>query len=229
VEHPIPESLGNDDLALEPGFVCDPCNQYFGSKVEQKIMSLPPFGVERVCVDVPTKKGKPAVFHDPVGLTLYPSGYLDRMLMVAAPAYYLGKAAFNFPYFIGFPTPREDFYTVRFLLKVGLELLLSSTEEIDPYDPKFNPARQFSRYSSGSATWEMAYGHYPKKQDLIISERVDEYGPLTTHQLYQYELGQMLSRDIGFCFVYRTHIFACNLSGPSILEYMTGFNNRNTV
>jgi len=32
-EHIIPESLGGEEI-LPKGFVCDRCNQYFGTKVE---------------------------------------------------------------------------------------------------------------------------------------------------------------------------------------------------
>lgn len=57
IEHIIPESLGNDDFTLEPGFVCDFCNQYFGSKVESYVLNIPPFNIERVATIVKTKKG----------------------------------------------------------------------------------------------------------------------------------------------------------------------------
>jgi hypothetical protein len=215
-------------LVLGPGFVCDPCNQYFGSKVEQKVVGLAPFGIERVRADVPTKKGKPAVFRDPAGLNLFPTGFLNHVVFAAEPRYYLRTTAFSFPQLVVSPTPQEDFHLVRFLLKMGLEMLLFATDDIDPYASTFNRARQFARYGGGSPSWEFAMGTYPRADDLIISERVDEHGPLVTHQLYQYQLGQMFSRDIGFCFMYRTHLFACNLSNPSITEYLSGFNSRNS-
>src|SRR5919202_6972188 len=56
VEHPIPESLGNDDLIIPRGWICDSCNHYFGAKVEQKAAALPPFSIERSLFSVPSKK-----------------------------------------------------------------------------------------------------------------------------------------------------------------------------
>ena len=64
IEHPIPESMGNDDTFLPKGFVCDSCNQYFGSKVEQSIMASPPFNLERVAASIKTKKHRYAKYAD---------------------------------------------------------------------------------------------------------------------------------------------------------------------
>jgi hypothetical protein len=43
VEHIIPESLGNTEHVLPKGAVCDECNNYFGSKIEQPLLELPYF------------------------------------------------------------------------------------------------------------------------------------------------------------------------------------------
>lgn len=44
VEHILPESLGGGDWACLPiGCVCDDCNQYFGSKIEQRAIACYPF------------------------------------------------------------------------------------------------------------------------------------------------------------------------------------------
>lgn len=233
VEHPIPESLGNDDLLLEPGFVCDPCNQYFGSKIEQKVLDSPPFSVERIAAAVKTKKGKlPKVRHN-ADLSLFSTGYKDRILFAASPSEYLGINTKHFLYDnVGnlilkiSPTSKDDFYTVRLLLKMGLELLLCKTD-VNPYDSIFDNARNYARYASPGTSWEMGYALYPRREDLSISQRVDEYGHLITHQLYQYEFGRMFSGDFGFYFAYRQHIFACNLTSPSLKEYVVGFNLMN--
>lgn len=235
VEHPIPESLGNDDFFLEPGFVCDPCNQYFGSKIEQKVLDAPPFAMERTAAAVKTKKGKLPKFRHNADLSLFATGYKDRIIFAASPSEYLGVDAKHLLYDSGgnlllklSPDSKDDFYTIRLLLKIGLELLLCTTD-VNPYDPIFDSAREYARYASPGTSWEMGYAVYPRREDLNISQRVDEYGPLVTHQLYQYELGRMFSGDCDFCFVYRQHIFACNLSSPSLTEYITGFNSMNQM
>jgi hypothetical protein len=224
VEHPIPESLGNDDLILEPGFVCDACNQYFGTKVESPVISAPPFGVERVRSDVKTKKGKHPVFKSPPHIDLYPTGFKDKVILAASPQYW--KFMQKKRYLLLPNSPRNDVLIVRFLLKVGLELLLTA-DGLDPYSSQFDNARTFARSPFVGAMWKMAYGVYPRQDDLILSERTDEIGPVLTHQLYQWEMGVMGSGDVTLCFVYAAHVFACNLSRPSISEYVNGFNSLN--
>ena len=58
IEHIVPESLGNRDFVIE-GQVCDGCQSYFGKEVERHVLSKTPFGVWRVLLGIPTKKGKP--------------------------------------------------------------------------------------------------------------------------------------------------------------------------
>jgi hypothetical protein len=58
-EHIVPESLGNDILILEKGWVCDDCNNIC-SGFENKVLSKSILGIERCCLGVTTKKKKPA-------------------------------------------------------------------------------------------------------------------------------------------------------------------------
>lgn len=234
VEHPIPESLGNDEIYLKPGFVCDFCNQYFGSKVEQKVLDSPPFAIERTAAIVKTKKGKLPKFQRNPDLSLFTTGYKDKLIFAIPPSEYFGiNPKHFFPDNAGniilrlAPKKDEDFYAIRLLLKMGLELLLWNNE-VNPYDCRFNDARNYARYAATGTSWEMGYAIYPRREDLNISQRFDEYGCLITHHLYQYEIGQMFGGDFCFCFIYRQHIFVCNLSSPSLREYITGFNSLNS-
>lgn len=59
VEHIVPESMGNDILILEKGWVCDNCNNIC-SKFEEKVMSNSILGIERCRLGVVTKKKRPA-------------------------------------------------------------------------------------------------------------------------------------------------------------------------
>lgn len=223
-EHPIPESLGNDDLTLDPGFVCDPCNQYFGSKVEGPAVNSPPFGIERVACDIKTKKGKHPKFERYPPVSLFPTSFLDRVIIVASKDYWswIEKTACLVP-----PrAPRDDLQTSRLLIKMGLELLLLG-DGPNPYESRFNASRSFARFALPGSAWQISCGLYPRKQDLLIAEREDEIGSIITHQIYQYSIGIMQSGDVIFCFVYRTHVFGVNLIQPSIQEYVEGFNPLN--
>lgn len=223
-EHPIPESLGNDDFILEPGFVCDSCNQYFGSKVEEKVLSKPPFGIERVRRNVTTKKGKIPNFSFQPHLELFATPFQNQVVMTASPEYW--KLIENRSFLVLPYEDQNDFFTTRLLIKMGLEILLTS-ETIDPYTSRFDRARTFSRFPSPGLHWEIAYGLYPSEKDLVISEREDEISPLITEQLYEYSMGEMLNGDIILCFVYRAHVYACNLVQPSIGDYAKQFNLMN--
>jgi len=58
VEHIIPESLGNTELILPQGVVCDKCNNYFAQHVENAVLSLPSFRDLCFYETIPNKKGK---------------------------------------------------------------------------------------------------------------------------------------------------------------------------
>src|SRR5258707_551446 len=87
LEHPIPESLGNDEWVLPRGYVCDRCNQYFGSKVENRVINEPPFVMERLSFVVKSKKGRVPIYKAGPGLRLLSSGSADTALIHAEADY----------------------------------------------------------------------------------------------------------------------------------------------
>jgi hypothetical protein len=222
-EHPIPESLGNDEILLPRGFVCDPCNQYFGAKLEAKILASPPFAVERTGQAIKTKKGKLARY-DSGSISLCATGYWDTVFLACPPAYFNTQIS-GARLAVAAP-PSYGNLLSRFLLKVGMELLLL-TNEVDPYGDRFGAARKCARYGDGVQDWDVAYGISPHRDHLKLSSRCDEFGPLETRQIYQYEIGIMPRGDVVLSFVFVNHVFACNLSRPPLTEYLLGFNANN--
>ena len=59
VEHVYPESLGNPDVVLPPGIVCDPCNHGHLSARDQWLITFEPIAMLRVMFLDLTKQGKP--------------------------------------------------------------------------------------------------------------------------------------------------------------------------
>ena len=57
-EHIIPESMGNHDFVLPPGYVCDPCNHGVLSGLDDELRTSPLFIVQWVNAVEFTKKGK---------------------------------------------------------------------------------------------------------------------------------------------------------------------------
>lgn len=227
VEHPIPESLGNDEWTLPPGFVCDSCNQYFGSKVESKVISEPPFIVERLGYVVKSKKGRVPKYKVQPGLHIAASGFKDLFLVIAEEDYVEQyRTIDNNPFWLTV-AKGSAFYLSRFLLKIGLESLVGT--QLDPYSSAFDNARAHARRGAFSTKWQIGYAIYPSRKDLEISTRYDEFGPLDKRQLYEYGIGVLPSGDVSMSLVYGQHIFACNLSRPSIVEHLMLFNTHNSM
>ncbi len=59
VEHILPEALGNDKSVLPRGIVCDSCNNYFATNIENRILESEEFSYLRQRQLIPTKKGRP--------------------------------------------------------------------------------------------------------------------------------------------------------------------------
>ena len=57
-EHIVPESLGNKEHVLPPGVVCDSCNNYFATKVEQPLLESPAIRMLRLRQGIPNKRGR---------------------------------------------------------------------------------------------------------------------------------------------------------------------------
>ena len=228
VEHPIPESLGNDDWVLPKGFVCDGCNQYFGSKIENRVSSSPPFTLERMASNVRTKKGRLPYLPLQKGLRLIPSGFKDQLFVHADSGYVdyyyhrIGKEPLEIPWPKG-----HSYFLARFMLKLGLEMLLGTN--FNPYSSHFDLARNHARRGVVTDGWQIGYAFYPRREDLIFSTRHDHIGPIVKHHLYEYSMGVLPGGDLSMCLIYGQHIFACNLSRSSILEHLMIFNRHNEM
>lgn len=188
----------------------------------------PPFSIERLQAAVRTKKGSLPRFKRGDGFDLLATGWYQSVGGVFPPGSIrtlpTGQRLLLVP-----PGPQDDKYLVRFLLKVGLELLLVGETGADPYAPEYDAARTVSRFGTPGRTWEYAYGQYPRQSDLIVAERQDELSPIITHQLYQYTIGRLPAGEVGICFVYRTHIYACMLNTSSVRRYAASFNSMNEI
>lgn len=223
-EHPIPESLGNDDIVIPKGFVCDPCNQYFGSKIEQKVLQSAPFGIERLFLAIKSKKGRYPK-HQDSSLELQSTGYWDHVKIYSpSPHESLvrrrdGKMVLN-------PKWAPPNAIAQFLLKMGLGLLVLA-KDTNPYSLEFDGARNCARLGRNASTWDFALGVYPNRSDLITDSRRDDVGEIETRQIYQYEMGVMESGDVIFSFVFGVCVFAINLSRPTLTEYILRFNDLN--
>lgn len=166
VEHIFPRSLGNNEHVLPPGVVCDSCNNYFASKVEERVLSSAFFRDLRFRNCIPSKKGRvpPAVGVFPragvaielrkgaSGLSVSAHREKDNAAFVTA-LRSSERGSFWFPAIEQNDTdPRM---MARFLGKMALECLASRMissdegyEEIVDH-PQLDPLRNFVRYGQG--------------------------------------------------------------------------------
>jgi hypothetical protein len=174
-EHLIPESLGGDQV-LPPGFVCDPCNGYFGREVERRALDTPILSFLRTSLCIPNKKGDQRhyegfrfeVFGQDSGesFVVFPPKKLQYVLehgegQMLIPITGLGAIA-------------------RLMLKMGLECI-ALDQQCDIFDPIFDDARVAARAPKPNMTWPLAYGRL-RLEDTVVEVQEDDEG-LTIEEL----------------------------------------------
>lgn len=147
-EHIVPESLGNNDLILPRGYVCDDCNHTTLSQLDSALVDFLPIAGLRVLYTSVTKKGKaPRATFRGVDMTKAKPGHVH----IAAkggidPVKNMnhlpdGSVAFKMEF-----TSRKPFDGVgvaRALYKIGLELLAYDKGHDVACGPRYNEAREF--------------------------------------------------------------------------------------
>ncbi len=163
VEHIIPESLGNKDIVLPKGLVCDACNQYFATKVEKPLLETKYFKNVRFRNNILSKKGRNTPYK-----TLFPhpeGGWVDmwmddKGIILNNKDQHVIKLIrenrVNKMMFEVVEEPKKDDYTMsRFLAKTALESLAfiglgdkKWLEEVRNMK-ELNPLRRYARYGEG--------------------------------------------------------------------------------
>jgi hypothetical protein len=170
VEHILPESLGNTELVLPRGIVCDSCNNGPLSAVDQTFLDFVPIALIRVTRGVPTKSGGfPTVKLG--NATVRQTGPQDVRIWVDNPksvtktsdgfkANLLGRNG----------TPRYVAAVTRFFFKVALELMYADLGQEEVLAPKYNEVRRIARGGQ--------YSGY-----LILGKKANPHG--SVHFTYQ--------------------------------------------
>jgi hypothetical protein len=212
VEHVIPESLGNDDLALVDE-VCSACNAAFSS-VENYVLTKTPIAFWRTLLGIRTKKGnlprvdlsQPGVdkgvwadrhaAHDngiafeshndgSISVDIADDSVLKRIV-------HGEKSDFRFVF-----TPKALHLLGRFLAKIGIELLCTS-DHYDPRGDRFKDCRKYARHGSQNSLWPLFFFTEGTVSDLDRINLEGDYDLRVDVDCYSYEV-KSIGDNILFC------------------------------
>lgn len=221
IEHIIPESLGNSDDVLEPGVVCDACNQYFGVKVEQLALDAMPFAVERITGGVRNKRGKFPSVRLARGVTLEPTGALDTVRLSAGADQVQYDPYTGRPFLKRVVEQATETALARLLVKIGIGLLAKPPTSYDALDQRFDDARTFARTAPIGVEWQFAHGELHDRAKLIRTISQDRVGaPIVTHQLYEWRIIEEEAGDVLLYFQYRGHFFMTYLTRRTLGDFI---------
>jgi hypothetical protein len=233
VEHILPESLGNEDHILGRGIVCDGCNNYFASSVEQPILESGQFRISRLHSLIPNKRRRlPRVEgillpgHNGNPLMVEVSRDLDGSLGIyaatdgAANALATGSATRMILPATGEPPSRILFS--RFLGKVAVECMAQRLLKNAPHvlaefidDPQVDQLRKYARYGSMGAEWPYSERRlyradftFPADSESDAHEVLHEWTFLHTEHGEMYFVLAILGIE-----------YAINMAGPDIEGY----------
>lgn len=201
-EHIVPEALGNDDLILR-GEVCDRCNQYFGTEVENFVLGKTPIAFWRTFLGVRKKKGKlPHVdlsqpsrqkgrfeavhpVHDNlVGFTCHEDYSISADIggkQVVRGIRDGTRHGFTFVF-----TPLVLAMMGRFFCKVGIELVCLD-DPVRARSDAFKKARRFARQGEFGGLWPIFHFQSGTIEGLKV-RKAAERGPVEEVLCYSYRL-----------------------------------------
>lgn len=229
VEHIIPESLGNNEHILPRGIVCDKCNNYFASKVEEPVLNSLFFRNLRGRQQVANKRGKV-----PPQLGLFPLAQIPISL-ISSSSNGISVGAWNesdnkrfietirnsqsgaFYVPLG-PLPTNRALS-RFLAKIAVEIFaqnylqtnMSTSGIID--SAQLVPIRRFVRIGDAPKEWPIS------NRNIYYEEKRFSDGIETYQVLHEYNLLVTDESEIYAVVCIFGKEFAINLGGPSIEGY----------
>ncbi|MEO8947308.1 MAG: HNH endonuclease [Mucilaginibacter sp.] len=225
VEHIIPESLGNDRIILEKGYVCDKCNNYFSHTFEQQLLELPFFKEARHDLNIRSKKGK---IPNGKGFVIDPE--LSEIEFHKDKQH---KESFTFPmnapltkpvtaYTVVFNSPgQQNTYVSKFLGKMGIEALVyyalwykESVEE-SVNQECFNNMKEYVRAGKKNQHWPYYERSLYSPEAGFQNPLTGEYYKVTSSFIFIYtENGQLL-----FQYLCMGTEFTIDLINQDIEEY----------
>lgn len=150
--HLIPESFGGEVYPpLPPGITCTNCNQYFGSKIEEKALNSFPFFHYRMYLGIPSKKGKIPTIQSVLG-KIRASPVPGKYTVLEPSEEFLNLAQGS----ILEEWTHADFvqpvFTCRMLLKIAIEYLAVTSPALARSEA-MDETRKFARFAPTGMSW----------------------------------------------------------------------------
>jgi hypothetical protein len=128
VEHILPESLGNHDIVLPKGMVCDQCNNYFSKEIESPVLNSGIIRAIRNSLQIPSKKGR---------IPTTPSPEVPNVTSYRTMGRFLGKVGLEFFAERAYAVPDWE------------------RDVIDK--PELDPLRNYVRFNKSSVDWGFSF------------------------------------------------------------------------
>ena len=237
VEHILPESLGNKEHTLPAGVVCDACNNYFASSIEQPVLESGHFVTARFKALIPNKRDKmpllPAVLLPVTRRSREVYAYRADVTRDASGGFYMdAEPAAERGIVSGEITrliipasgakPQRDVFA-RFLAKVAVECMtLRMLENAPELLPEFIDDGQISSLS-GYARFGKCGLFWPYSERRIYTpdwlfredaEEAEEYEVLHEWTFLHTDKGEMY-----FVMAIMGIEYAMNMGGPDVEGY----------
>jgi len=239
-EHIIPESLGNVDYVLPPGWVCDKCNNYFSREIEKPFLASPYCQEARFFMTVPSKKGRVPPISGMHLETFTPIemvyGHRDRGLSVGAaqgedPSRWIKWCMDSRPGNLIIPhapMPEADYVTARFIGKVSIEVLAHAglkhecnsskdsaewNEEL-AHKTELDELRNYVRRGNHRLKWPISIRRIYEPENLFGEDVEDPHQILHEFMILPTEEGEYYAVITIFGVEY-----ALNLGGPEVDGY----------
>ena len=156
VSHIVPESLVGSNGPVAAGqTTCDPCNHYFGQKVESAALSTFPFNHFRLFSSIPSKKGR--LFSMPTTAGMIAAAGRPGQLELKEPTEkalaFIGRSETG--QFRLLAEVTEPLAVARMLIKVGIETLAKHHDAL-ARSARFAAAREFCRRPRRGQRWWFA-------------------------------------------------------------------------
>lgn len=237
IEHIIPESLGNTEHVLNPGWVCDSCNNYFSRKVEAPFLNSNEQIASRFSMAVPSKKQRiPKATGFMLGNQMVLDIFWDREKgLCLAPACEEDLEKFiqclktNKNGSLIIPTvnaPKKTYEVSRFIGKIALEILALGMSDIPESNdelvdkPELDELRNYVRRGKPGFIWPVKIRSiYPATKEF----NDQKYGQ---HQvLHEFDLLFIPSKKNSFIGEYYAVVaifgieYVINLGAPELDSY----------